>query len=189
MNAKGVDTASLASVGSDRAIAEAGGSPEDDLRAFRMALGRFATGVVVVTTEYDSARVGLTINSFSSLSLNPPLILWSIDRGARSFDAFMASDRFAINVLERSQVAVSNVFASKETDKFDKVAWTPGGGGVPLIDGAVCQLECTRAYQHDGGDHVLIVGRVNRFRRYAGDALLFVDGRYALATEHCQKAS
>jgi flavin reductase (DIM6/NTAB) family NADH-FMN oxidoreductase RutF len=123
------------------------GDPGLDPRAFRRALGNFATGVTIVTTVQDGRAVGVTANSFTSVSLDPPLILWSIDRKATSFAAFMAAAHFAVNVLAEDQLAISRGFARSGSDRFAGVDWTPGAGGVPLLNGVAAPA---RAKAHSG---------------------------------------
>lgn len=160
------------------------GDPALDSAAFRRCLGEFATGVTIITTQAGDLRAGVTANSFSSLSLDPPLILWSIGRSSRSLEAFQKGTHFAINILSLDQVKVSQLFASKETDKFAHVAWEAGIGGSPLIDGALASFECETSAIHDAGDHLLLIGHVKRFTRREGRGLLFVQGRYGAAGDH-----
>jgi flavin reductase (DIM6/NTAB) family NADH-FMN oxidoreductase RutF/DNA-binding MarR family transcriptional regulator len=139
----------------------------------------------VVTAEVGGERVGLTMNSFASLSLDPPLILWSIGKTSRSYAAFSTARHFAINVLSAKQVAVSRAFTnSAATDKFAGIAWSPGRNGAPVLDGAVAVVECERDVLYPGGDHLIIVGRVKHFDTFPGDGLLFAQGRYAIALDH-----
>lgn len=163
---------------------------ELDPREFRNALGNFATGVTIVTAVgEDGRRVGLTANSFSSVSLDPPLVLWSLSRKAPSLPVFTDASHFAINVLAEDQVALSNRFASPAKDKFEGVAWRPGLGGAPLIDGCVASFECRNYMQYDGGDHVIFVGHVDRFDYSARAPLLFVSGGYRVARDHPELAA
>lgn len=155
-----------------------------DPRAFRQCLGQFATGVTVITTRSGGQNVGVTANSFSSLSLDPPLVLWSIGRKSRSFEAFRSAGHFAINILAAGQVDISQRFSSTAEDKFDGVGWEPGITGVPILDGVIGYFECRSEMVHDAGDHILLVGRVLRFARFQGDALLFVQGRYGVVEDH-----
>jgi 4-hydroxyphenylacetate 3-hydroxylase, reductase component len=155
-----------------------------DARAFRGCLGMYATGVTVMTAQVGDQKVGVTANSFSSLSLDPPLILWSIARTSRSFAVFSEARHFAVNILSAKQIEVSQLFATSGADKFSGVAWTAGPDGAPLIDGVVARIECSTEVQHDGGDHVLIVGRVQRFAQFDGAPLLFAQGRYGIAEDH-----
>ncbi len=160
------------------------GPPQADGRAFRRCLGQFATGVTVMTTKSGGRLAGMTVNSFSALSLEPPLVLWSIRRASGSLPAFVEAEHFAVNVLAGDQVEVANLFASAAADKFAAAAWSEGRTGSPLLTGAIATLECAREQLIDGGDHIIMVGRVLRFARHAGEPLLFAQGRYALSQEH-----
>lgn len=161
-----------------------GGSPGSDLLAYRRCLGQFATGVTVVTARDGDQLVGMTANSFSSVSLEPPLVLWSAKRGSPSYDTFARARNFAINILSRDQTDISNHFGKSGEDKFCDVPWFPGEAGVPLIKGVVSTLECRHVNCVDGGDHLVIIGEVVRFVRYRREPLLFVQGRYGLATDY-----
>jgi flavin reductase (DIM6/NTAB) family NADH-FMN oxidoreductase RutF len=155
-------------------------------QALRGALGRFATGVTIITCVDPASgeRVGLTANSFSALSLEPPLVLWSLRRASASLPAFEACAHFAINVLAEAQAGLSRRFASsKEPDKFGDGSWSEGVGGVPVLDGATAVFECERVSAHVAGDHVLFVGRVLRLADAALPPLLFHGGRYHLLGE------
>lgn len=152
-----------------------------DARQLRNALGRFATGVTVVTTSAAGKREGMTANSFSALSLDPPLVLWSIVRRAPSLPNFLAAGRFAINVLHASQAALSHRFATPQKDKFEGVEIESGLHGLPLLPGALASFECRTEQAIDGGDHILFVGRVQRIRYAEGDPLIFSGGRYCTA--------
>ena len=145
----------------------------------REALGNFVTGVTVITTRHAGALYGLTANSFSSVSLDPPLVLFSLSRTAECFDAFEQSDFFAINVLRSDQEELSSRFATKDIDKWSGVAQCPGRGGCPLLDGAIATFECRTTARHEGGDHVIYVGEVVEFAQYReGEPLAFFRGRY-----------
>lgn len=153
-----------------------------DPRALRRAFGHFATGVTIVTTrDREGAPVGVTASSFNTVSLSPPLVLWSIGRSAYSFDTFSSASHFAIHVLDADQRALSDRFARASSDKFAGVRLAQGEGGVPLIDGIQTVFECEMAQRHDGGDHLILVGRVLSFRlpSHEADPLLFHCGRYA----------
>lgn len=160
------------------------GSPHLDSRSFRRCLGTFATGVSVITTEHEGVKAGVTANSFSSLSLDPALILWSIARTSRSYATFQATSKFAVNILASEQIEVSQIFASAETDKFSKVMWRYGIVGAPILYGAVGVVECLVDRFIEGGDHLLIIGRVENYTHYSGTPLLFVQGQYSVANEH-----
>jgi flavin reductase (DIM6/NTAB) family NADH-FMN oxidoreductase RutF len=152
-----------------------------DSRVFRNALGRFATGVTVITTHVNGRREGLTANSFSALSLDPPLVLWSIVRKSPSAGSFLAAGQFAINVLAASQSALSHHFATPHDDKFEGIDVLTGLGDIPLVQGALASFECRTEQTIDGGDHILFVGRVQRIRYADGDPLIFSSGRYCTA--------
>jgi len=160
------------------------GDPALDQRAFRRTLGQFATGVTVITTKAGDELFAVTANSFSSVSLNPPMILWSLRKESRSLAAFQQSDRFAINILAADQIELSSHFSRSTTDKFASCAWREGIGGMPLLDGVAAQFECRRAAQYEGGDHVIFLGQVEYFRCFDRVGLLFAQGRYALALDH-----
>ena len=153
---------------------------QTDPKAFRSALGQFATGVTVVTTlDSQGNKIGMTANSFSSVSLEPMLVLWSIARTSNAFDDFINADRFAIHVLNSEQQAVSNQFASKCEDRFCNVDHGEGLGGVPLLKEYSAVFQCQPEHQYDGGDHVIIVGRVLEFDNRGLPPLIFHAGRYA----------
>ena len=160
-----------------------------DSRAYRRALGQFATGVTIVTClGADGARHGMTANSFASVSLDPPLVLWSLDRRARNYEAFARATSFAFSVLGVDQIDLSNRFAGRGLrvgeDKFDGIAWTEGLDGVPLMPETAATFECRRHAMTDGGDHLVIVGRVERFRRFDHSVLVFAEGRYGTVAPH-----
>jgi flavin reductase (DIM6/NTAB) family NADH-FMN oxidoreductase RutF len=151
-----------------------------DTREFRRALGAFPTGVAVVTTRAPSgAFVGVTINSFSSLSLAPPLVLWALQLASPSLGAFDRARHFAVNILAEDQVELSRRFASQVANKFLHLDVAAGLEGVPLIAGCTARLECRAAARHNGGDHVLFIGQVERFESDARKRpLVFYAGRY-----------
>lgn len=160
------------------------GDPRTDSKAFRRTLGQFATGVTVITTHSDGKPVGVTANSFSSLSLSPPLVVWSIARSSSNFQAFSRASHFAISILGEDQIEISQRFSRSGEDKFAGVSWRPGAGDAPLIDGAVATLECSAERSYDGGDHIILVGRVLHHARYDGAALLYAQGQYGIVDEH-----
>ncbi len=151
-----------------------------DQRAFRDALGRFPTGVTVITAcPGDMKPFGVTANSFSSVSLDPPLILWSLQRNSDTFDAFEQTRFFGVNVLSAGQQAVSNQYAKKNNHDLDADHFQMGEHGVPLIHDAVVSFECEVDAVHDGGDHVIIVGKVlSMSDMSAADPLVFYSGQY-----------
>jgi flavin reductase (DIM6/NTAB) family NADH-FMN oxidoreductase RutF/DNA-binding MarR family transcriptional regulator len=160
------------------------GDPAQDPRAFRRALGQFATGVTVITTMAGEEPVAITANSFSSVSLNPPLVSWALRKESRNLAVFQRGEHFAVNVLAADQIDLSNRFSRSATDKFGSFAWSPGLGGAPIFAGVAAQFECRRVAEFDGGDHVIFIGHVERYRCFDRAGLLFVQGRYALALDH-----
>jgi flavin reductase (DIM6/NTAB) family NADH-FMN oxidoreductase RutF/DNA-binding IclR family transcriptional regulator len=161
------------------------GSVAFDARELRSVLGAFVTGVTVITTlDAQGKPQGLTANSFSSVSLDPPLILWSQSITAPSHPVFRDAERFAVNILAEDQVDVSNRFARGAADKFAGFPVTPGIGGVPLINGCSAWLECRRIDSYPGGDHVVFLGQVERIERSQRPPLVFGGGRYLVAQPH-----
>ncbi|WP_244817479.1 flavin reductase family protein [Caballeronia sp. Lep1P3] len=156
------------------------GRPLDDSRAFRRCLGQYPTGVAVITASHDSGLVGMTVNSFASVSLDPPLILWSIRRESRSVEAFQSAEHFVVNVLAHDQIEVSNWFCKGHPEKFEQVAWEAGLGGAPLIHGAVAHLECQRVSIQEAGDHLILIGEVKQYAHFDGKPLTFSNGEYAM---------
>lgn len=151
-----------------------------DRRAFRTALGRFPTGIAVVTTRgVDAAPVGITVNSFNSVSLDPPLVLWSLQRDSTSLDDFRQSGRYAVNILSSDQAALSQRFASQVANKFDGVDWAWNDTGMPLIGGAIASFDCRIEAFVDGGDHLILLGAVTAFAAHAGQPLIYCGGDYA----------
>jgi flavin reductase (DIM6/NTAB) family NADH-FMN oxidoreductase RutF len=154
------------------------------LPTLRSALGRFTTGVTLITClDAAGQRVGLTANSFNALSLDPPLVLWSLRQASPSLDAFSQASHFAVNVLSEAQIELSRRFASSLPDKFGAGAWNSGQGGAPVLTGAAAVFECERVSQQEAGDHVLFIGRVLRFSDAALPPLVFHAGRYHLLGE------
>ena len=140
----------------------------------------FATGVTIVTARRaDGSLVGLTANSFNSVSLEPPLVLWSLSRSAGSMPAFERGSHYAVNILAASQHALAERFASKVVDRFVDVVFREGGGGAPVLEGAAAVFECFNRSQYEEGDHVIFVGEVERCSWRPGVApLIFHGGRY-----------
>ncbi len=164
-----------------RAAAEpvAPDAPTPDTRRLRAALGRFTTGVTIVTcTDAAGEPVGLTVNSFSSLSLEPPLVLWSLRRESPSAAAFSAARHFAVNVLAESQVGVSRSFAARRADRFAEGEWSAGLHGLPVLAGAAALFECESVSAQVAGDHLLFIGRVLACSDSAVPPLLFQAGHY-----------
>ncbi len=158
--------------------------PDFSPQEFRGALGMFATGVTIVTARTAQGQViGLTANSFNSVSLTPPLVLWSLARAAASLAVFSTGSHYAINILAADQKALAERFASRGADRFSGVAFDEGAGGAPLLHGAAASFECFNRSRYEEGDHVIFVGEVERCRARAGASpLLFHGGRYF--TEH-----
>jgi flavin reductase (DIM6/NTAB) family NADH-FMN oxidoreductase RutF len=149
--------------------------------AFRRALGNFATGVTIVTAiDPEGTRVGVTANSFSSLSMDPPLILWSSKKDARSSPVFEAAANFAVNILASDQLELSNHFARQQEDKFRGVEWGEGIGGVPILPNCAGRFQCESYDKLDGGDHWIFVGRVIAFDDSGRSPLCFHQGSYAM---------
>lgn len=145
---------------------------------FRRVMGRFATGVAIVTTtDAEGAPVGITVNSLSSVSLDPPLLLWSIDQRASSLAAFRASGAFAVNVLPAGAAELCRRFSRSGIERFTGVPWEVGPLGLPLLQGMLAHLCCRTWARHPGGDHEIIVGEVEFARGWDGDPLLFHQGR------------
>lgn len=151
-------------------------------RAYRDALGCYPTGVALVTV-LDEGRVrAMTINSFASVSLEPPLVLWSLDRASLRFEPFASAPRYAINVLGADQDALAMACARDDDLERAGGKWTSGKTGVPLVSGALARFECALDAVHDGGDHVILVGRVEAFDRPStGPALVFHRSVFAAA--------
>ncbi len=147
---------------------------------FRAALGMFATGVTIVTARApDGLCVGLTANSFNSVSLTPPLVLWSLALKAGAMPAFARGSHYAINILAAGQRLLAERFAGKTVDRFAGVAWREGASGAPLIEGAAAVFECFNRSQYEEGDHVIFVGEVERCSfDPAATPLIFHGGRY-----------
>ncbi len=167
----------------DEALLEKG-SPHEDPKAFRRGLGHFSTGVTIITAEADGVKAGLTVNSFSSVSLDPPLILWSVNKSSTSWPIFAASRAFAVNVLAADQSFLASQFARSGGDKFENVEWHSGATGAPLLSNVAAQFECLRHVEYDGGDHLIVIGEVAHFSRFARRPLVFSQGRFSLAIDH-----
>jgi 3-hydroxy-9,10-secoandrosta-1,3,5(10)-triene-9,17-dione monooxygenase reductase component len=150
----------------------------------RQALGRFVTGVTIVTCRDENGEsVGLTANSFNALSLEPPLVLWSLRQSSSSIAAFTNASHFAINVLAADQVELSRRFARPSSAKFDEGEWMDGQGGAPLLAGCVAVFECRRRSHHAAGDHVLFIGAVERIGGSASTPLVYHAGHYRTLCE------
>jgi len=150
-----------------------------DVRELRSALGQFATGVTVVTTRSEQGEfIGLTANSFGALSLDPPLIQWSLRLASASLAVFQRTERFVVNVLTDAQVETSRLFASAEPDKFSAVAHAENQHGLPFLHGAAAWFECRQLSHQPAGDHCLFIAEVERFTHSQEPPLLFHAGAY-----------
>jgi flavin reductase (DIM6/NTAB) family NADH-FMN oxidoreductase RutF len=150
-----------------------------DPRVFRDVLGSFATGVVIVTTRgAENEPVGLTVSSFNSVSLDPPLILWSLALKAPSLVAFRAHQHFAINILAETQLELCKTFGRSSPDKFLDVSYRQGVTGAPLLAGAAAHLECRTYARYPGGDHEIYVGEVVAMEGFLHEPLLFHGGAF-----------
>jgi flavin reductase (DIM6/NTAB) family NADH-FMN oxidoreductase RutF len=167
------------SIDADPANELASDSSPIDPRDFRNALGTYATGVTIITaTGTDGKPYGLTCNSFASVSLNPPLVLWSLVVYSSSLSVFQNAGHFAVNVLGASQQALANKFAKSSEDKFVGVEWTPGVGNAPLLKDTVANFQCRAVNRYYGGDHVIFLGAVEAYAYNRNEPLLFARGGY-----------
>ena len=145
----------------------------------RRVMGHFATGVTVITTkDKEGTPQGLTANAFMSLSLNPPLVLISVDKGATCYACFESPNGFTVNFLGEDQEEISKRFATKGIDKFSGLQWHPGGNGAAIIDGVLGYVECKITQCHDGGDHTIVVGEILNASATGDRPLLFFKGKY-----------
>ena len=145
----------------------------------RKALGRFATGVTVVTTRAaDGSPDGITVNSFTSVSLEPPLLLWCLGLGATSFDTFRLASRHLVNVLAADQEELARHFATRGAKRFDGVGWSATDTGLPRLDGCIGWFEVGIRSRYEEGDHLILVGRIESFEIVGGKPLIFHDSRY-----------
>ncbi|TNF35129.1 MAG: flavin reductase [Gammaproteobacteria bacterium] len=151
-----------------------------DSRALRNALGQFATGVTVITAQPKGGKpFGMTVNSFSALSLDPPLVLWSLQKNSECAAWFESATHYAVNVLQHDQVAVSNAFAKKGEHELKAGDYRIGRSGVPVLKGCMASFECRMTDRHDGGDHIILVGAVEEMHCLPDrKPLVFFGGRY-----------
>ena len=150
-----------------------------DKRAFRSALGSFVTGVTIITTaDAQGQPAGLTANSFNSVSLDPPMVLWSLALDSTSLQAFRQASWWAVHVLAAGQEELSNRFAKRDCEKFEGLATTPGPGGIPLLEGSAARFVCRAAFEHEGGDHAIFLGHVESFVASERTPLVYHQGRY-----------
>ncbi|MBS0466391.1 MAG: flavin reductase [Proteobacteria bacterium] len=161
-----------------------------DPKDFRQALGMFATGVTIVTTTApDGSPVGVTANSFNSVSIDPPLVLWSLAKNARSLEAFTSGAHWNVHILSQEQEALSNLFARAGEDKFAQQQLEQGVSDAPLLPGCSARFQCKTMFQYDGGDHTIFVGEVLSYDRTLRPPLLYVTGKYALASHKAPAVS
>ena len=159
-----------------RSAAPAGAFTE---RQFRDALAQFATGVTVIAARRPDGRyAGFTANSFNSVSLDPPLVVWSLNRRAESLAAYEKAERYAINVLAHDQIHLARRFSRPHADRFDGVVFRLGAADAPLIEGCIAWFECRHHAMHRAGDHMLFIGHVETCERRNGVGLVFHHGRY-----------
>ncbi len=150
-----------------------------DPRDIRNVMGHFATGVTVITTKDKTEKpFGLTVNSFTSLSLNPPLVVVCIDRTVDCYPCFEESKLFAVNILSEEQEELSRRFATKGIEKFEGIKWHRGKNSVPLLDGTLGALECNVAQSYEGGDHTIYLGEIVTATAFGDRPLLFFKGKY-----------
>jgi flavin reductase (DIM6/NTAB) family NADH-FMN oxidoreductase RutF len=151
-----------------------------DTRAFRQALGQFPTGVCVVTCAVDGVRLGMTVSSFNSLSLDPPLVLFSIDKRTASLPLWERAAEYVVNVLAEHQTELSERFAKRSLKTWEGLSYAISSFGAPLLADVAAVFECAAEARHPAGDHALFIGRVKRFRAYAHRRpLVFTKGRYS----------
>lgn len=151
-----------------------------DSTIFRRTLGMFATGITIITARAnDGSLIGLTVNSFNSVSLDPPLIVWSLANNSTVREVLEDCEYYAVNILANDQEALSNLFAGKTADRFAGVDWEPGLGGAPLLAGCCAVFEVRNTLRYPGGDHVIFIGEVERCDRSERAPLIFFNGRYA----------
>ena len=156
-----------------------------DSRDFRNALGHFATGVTVVTGCTETGeKFGVTINSFNSVSLEPPLVLWSLDRNASTFEKFADAKHFCVHLLAEDQLELSNLFASVSDNKFDNLETASGIADIPLIEGCAACFQCRTHAVYEGGDHQIFIGEVLAFDDTDKAGLMFYKGNYAVSSPH-----
>lgn len=154
-------------------------SSQIDPRDFRNALGTYGTGVTIITaTAADGKPHGITCNSFASVSLNPPLVLWSLGVYSSSLPVFQNASHFTVHVLGTSQQALANRFAKSSEDKFAGVDWSPGLGNAPVLADNVANFQCRSVNRYYGGDHVIFLGAVEAYAYNASEPLLFARGTY-----------
>lgn len=164
--------------------------PADQARSFRTALGAFATGVTVVTTRSsEGIDIGLTANSFNSVSLDPPMVLWSLAKRSRALEIFMNAEYFAVHVLAAGQESLSVRFSKPGENKFADLSIERGVGQTPLLHECAARFQCRTAFRYEGGDHVIFVGQVEQFDHSNHPALVYHSGTYALTVKTANEVS
>ncbi len=159
-------------------------TPEEDGHRYRAALGQFATGVTVITTRTDDGRpVGITVSSFASLSLDPPLVLWCLGDKSDGYEHFKRASHFSIHVLAQNQDTLALHFSKQSPNKFEGVETFAGPHDVPTLPGALARFDCIAEAQHAGGDHLIIVGRVAQYHHTKGEPLLYCSGAFGRLTD------
>jgi flavin reductase (DIM6/NTAB) family NADH-FMN oxidoreductase RutF len=150
-----------------------------DTRKFRDVMGTFTTGVTIITTMDNKTPHGITANSFTSVSLSPPMVMFCLGKSSANFEAFMASDSFAVNILSSQQDALSTRFATFEGDRFDGLNWSAWDTGAPILENVIAAIDCRLEATHDAGDHVIILGLVVRAEvQNNAPPLLYFKGGY-----------
>jgi flavin reductase (DIM6/NTAB) family NADH-FMN oxidoreductase RutF len=157
--------------------------PQTDSASFRAALGAFVTGVTVITTDSPDGPIGIVANSFASVSLDPPLVLWSPAKSSRRFEYFADARRFAIHVMAADQQDICAAVLESKT-AVRSVPTHLSHCGMPIIEGALATFECNLEATHDAGDHVIVVGRVTKAHYAEGEPLVFLGGKYGVFTEN-----
>jgi 3-hydroxy-9,10-secoandrosta-1,3,5(10)-triene-9,17-dione monooxygenase reductase component len=131
-----------------------------DSARFRQVLGHFVTGVTVITAVHDGGPVGLAVNSFTSISLEPPLVAFGAAKSSTTYPSIQAAGRWCVNILAEDQEDVSRLFATRGADKFRGMGWRPAASGAPILAGVLAWIDCVTEVEHDAGDHLIVVGRV-----------------------------
>lgn len=148
-------------------------------RKFRDISGSFATGVTIITTKNEEGvPVGMTANSFTSLSLDPPLVLINVDKKSSLYSAFIQAESFAVNILSSSQEELSRRFSTRNIDRFEGVGFEEDATGAPILPNVIGYFDCEKVQQYDGGDHVIIIGKTKSGEVREGEPLLFFKGKY-----------
>ena len=159
-------------------------TPQEDDKRYRAALGQFATGVTIITTRATSGKpVGITVSSFASVSLDPPLVLWCLGDKSDGYEYFKTAEHFCIHVLAADQGELALHFSKQSADKFEHVQTLEGEHGTPLLPGTLARFDCRKEALHPGGDHLIVVGRVLQFQHERGEPLLYCSGAFGRMTE------